>query len=125
MRHGGFLKMRHTVARATAAAALVVSLLLLQAGAALAAPGDVDRTFGRHGAADVVGDPAAVSLAGEDMVVGANDEIYVLVSSIDPCPRGSCRGQFFVERFGPDGALDTSFGSGGRSVPLEFSPSGG
>jgi uncharacterized delta-60 repeat protein len=52
------------------------------------------------------------------MVVGVNDEIFVLETSVESCLLAPCRASLFVERFRADGSIDASFGSEGVSAPI-------
>ncbi|HKH64900.1 MAG TPA: hypothetical protein VKA35_05510 [Solirubrobacterales bacterium] len=91
------------------------------------APGTVDRSFGNEGT--VAFGPERyppsneIQPVGEDMVVGPEDEIFVL-QSLQGCQTTGCRVRFFVQRYLPDGRLDESFGREGASdeVVVETKP---
>lgn len=81
-------------------------------------PGTVDPSFGENG---VVLQPrqsyppaGPYGPVGEDMAVDAQDEIFVL-QSFRTCRSGSCRVEFFVQRYLPEGKMDMSFGFEGTS----------
>jgi uncharacterized delta-60 repeat protein len=85
---------------------------------AMGAPGALDRSFGDGGAAVLPRDlTGARRVSGEAMVVGPQDEIFVLQRATDcssyPSP---CRTELILQRFLPDGRLDTGFGVGGVVV---------
>jgi uncharacterized delta-60 repeat protein len=85
---------------------------------AMGAPGALDRSFGEGGVVvfprDLTGDRRA---SGQAMVVGPEDEIFVLQRATDcssyPSP---CRTELILQRFLPNGQLDSSFGVGGVVV---------
>jgi uncharacterized delta-60 repeat protein len=84
----------------------------LVAPAAVAAPADLDFSFGGgDGIAEVTGPAGALPQeAGGRMALGPHDEIFVLYSDYPPCPAVfDCRLELGVARFTPDGVLDPSF----------------
>jgi uncharacterized delta-60 repeat protein len=102
--------------RAATIAVLGCCFMAVQ-GQALAAPGDVDPSFGTGG---VVETPQGL-IQGHlrefplGMAIGPRDEIFVLGAIPQACP-GQCPLDLEVTRYSRDGSRDTSFGSGGRSV---------
>ncbi|MDX6608677.1 MAG: hypothetical protein QOF85_602 [Solirubrobacterales bacterium] len=87
--------------------ALTGSLLAAHCASAAAAPGDLDRTFGRGGVAELPFDPYVHALA-RDVVAAPDGKLFVLRS------RSACGFQCpTVERLRPDGTVDETFGSGG------------
>jgi uncharacterized delta-60 repeat protein len=82
---------------------------------AMAAPADLDRTFGGDGIVDVEGQAGAVFSheAWARMAIGPADDIFVLYSSFGPCspPFNECAIDLSVARYGRDGKRDPSFGS--------------
>ncbi|MGN6200918.1 MAG: hypothetical protein ACTHNY_00740 [Solirubrobacterales bacterium] len=98
---------------------------VLSAAPAIAAPGALDPSFGQAG---VVVFPTDLgfckSPVGEAMAVGPRDEIFVLQRENDcsfyPSP---CRSRVTLQRFLPDGQVDSGFGLGGTVVvPGEPAP---
>jgi uncharacterized delta-60 repeat protein len=96
---------------ATIATFAALALIVATGGDALAAPGDLDRTFGGDGRVasnfsrtDDVGRALAIQSDGMIVVVG-NARSY-----IEYLPR------FALERLKPDGTLDSTFGTGGKVV---------
>jgi uncharacterized delta-60 repeat protein len=85
-------------------------------GSAAAAPGDVDRSFGREGVLSITTDPANYA-SPDDMVVGPDGSIYTL-QTVERCTGGSCVLNHPVSRFQPNGGPDTSFGVGGTSTAI-------
>lgn len=83
------------------------------AGAANAAPGDLDRSFGQEGVARIQSE-SGIHVSPEDMAVGAGGEIYVLQSALR-CSVPPCVSEHLVSRFSPSGTLDLSFGVAGVS----------
>ncbi|KKD06050.1 calcium-binding protein [Streptomyces sp. WM6386] len=98
--------MRTAVLRGAAALALVVAL----PGSALAAPGDLDTTFGTGGRVNVYGgywdegQDLALQADGKIVTVGSNRQAEYLSS------------EFSVMRHNADGSFDTSFGDNGETV---------
>jgi uncharacterized delta-60 repeat protein len=91
---------------------LVVSGFLgVMTGAASAAPGDLDRFFGRKGTAVVEALPGP-GVSADDMVVGPGNAIYVLREETR-CDTPNCSFDFVVSRHDADGALDASYGVAG------------
>lgn len=82
-------------------------------------PGSIDRSFGDRGV--VVRPPGPVPVSspygpfGEDMVVGPRNEIFVLQGYQD-CGGADCTVEFAIQRYLPDGTLDSQFGQGGSSA---------
>lgn len=104
-------------ARFGAAVAAVGCLLMGCSRLASAAPGDLDPSFGVGGITEtpqrsLQGRLREVALG---MAIGPRDEIFVLGAVPQACPQ-ACPLDLEVSRYGPNGSLDTSFGSGGRSV---------
>jgi uncharacterized delta-60 repeat protein len=103
--------------------AAVFSVFLLGAqGRALAAPGDIDPSFGASGVVETPqvlrqGHLREFTLG---MAIGPHDEIFTLGAVPQACPE-RCPLDLEVTRYGRDGARDSSFGSGGRAV-LTVSP---
>jgi hypothetical protein len=91
------------------------------ARAAEGPPGAADPSFGDGG---VVAQPprqlfppnGAIGPIGEDMVIGPDDEIFLLLS-LQECEI-TCRIRFFLQRYLPDGTLDGAFGSEGTSTEV-------
>lgn len=118
--------------RKTIFALLAVACCWLTAAAGVraasaVAPGTVDRSFGDRGTVSswskkYFGNSDPVGPVGEDMVVGPEDEIFVL-QSLQECQTG-CRVRFFVQRYLPDGKLDGSFGreGAGDEVVVDTGP---
>jgi uncharacterized delta-60 repeat protein len=100
-----------------AIAAVFGCCLLGWQGQAVAAPGDVDPSFGAGG---VVETPQALT---QDhfreiplgIAIGPHDEIFTLGAVPRAC-RLECLLDLEVTRYGRDGSRDTSFGSAGRTV---------
>lgn len=95
----------------------VLSLLVVSgflgviAGVAGAAPGDLDRFFGREGTAVVEDIPGSWASA-DDMVVGPGNAIYVLREETR-CGQVQCSSDLVVTRYDAHGALDASYGVAG------------
>lgn len=88
---------------------------------AMAAPGALDRSFGNRG---VVVLPRELTgfrrMWGDAMVVGPEDEIFVLQKATD-CSLYPCRTELILQRFLPNGQLDAGFGLGGMvAVPISL-----
>jgi len=101
--------------------ALFVSCCFLASVAPVAgaAPGDVDRSFGREGTASL--DSSSVHFAtADDMAVGPGGEIYAL-RTVQRCPTSSCVIEHLVNRTRPNGTLDSGFGGGAVFVPIDGS----
>lgn len=89
----------------------------ITAPAALAAPGVLDRSFGERGIVTLTPPvPPASSgrLVASAMAVGPSDEVFVLESGWT-CAKTACWRETLLQRFDPNGELDTSFGSGGTA----------
>jgi uncharacterized delta-60 repeat protein len=102
------------------------SALMVWAGAAGAAPADLDRSFGNGGSAPVEG-PFGTTLprnASARMAIGPNDEIFVLYSNYASCPPPfACPVDLSVLRYDRDGRRDPSFGVGpGSQLTVEENP---
>lgn len=82
-------------------------------GSALAAPGDVDRTFGREGVV-ALADGQVDFAAALDMAIAPDDSIYVL-RRVNACPAMSCVMERLLTRLRPGGSIDSAFGSGGTT----------
>jgi uncharacterized delta-60 repeat protein len=86
-------------------------------GEVLAAPGDIDPSFGVGGVAEtpqalVQGHLREIALG---MAIGPRDEIFVLGALPRACPQ-ECPLDLEVTRYGRNGSRDTSFGAGGRAI---------
>jgi uncharacterized delta-60 repeat protein len=103
--------------RLVSALALVCGCLAATSGVAAAAPGDVDRSFGREGT--VFLESGSVHFATpDDMAIGTDGQIYVL-RTVQRCPTfSSCVIEHLVNRLRPNGTLDSGFGAGGVFVPI-------
>lgn len=90
-------------------------------GLAVAAPGDVDRTFGQEGIATLPSESGAF-VTGDDMAVGPDNAIYVLSTANRCGPFSPCVQESLVSRLRPGGALDTTFGQNGTgaALPIPF-----
>ncbi|MEU3483845.1 calcium-binding protein [Streptomyces sp. NPDC033754] len=88
--------------RAGASAVLAAALVLALPGAALAAPGDLDPTFGPDGRVTTAFPGYA---EGRDIARQADGKLVVA---------GLSEGGFALARYLPDGGLDPAFGTGGR-----------
>lgn len=100
-----------------ALAAVFGCCLLGSQGQALAAPGDIDPSFGVGG---IVETPQTLRQdhlreTALGMAIGPGDEIFVLGAVPQACP-GPCPLDLEVTRYGRDGSPDSSFGSGGRAI---------
>lgn len=91
------------------------------ASAARSVPGSVDPSFGVDGTAFpppslVPGRGWRSGPFGEDMAIGLDDGIFVVLRERE-CGSGSssCEERFFVQRYQRDGAIDAGFGDQGRS----------
>lgn len=100
-----------TCCRRSLLAALSILFLLLVAAAPAHAqsPGELDQTFGSNGSV------TGASGAGLRMVVQPDGKIL---------GSGGAAGTFVVNRFLPDGSLDSSFGSGGYATKSFCNPCG-
>lgn len=90
-------------------------LLLLSGGTAVAAPADLDRSFGGDGIVDVEGPSGAIfpSDASARIAIGPKDEVFVLYSNYAPCePPFECAVDLGLARFSSTGKRDPSFGVG-------------
>jgi uncharacterized delta-60 repeat protein len=110
--------------RALACFLLVTCAVALGASSAVAAPADLDRSFGGgDGIAEVPesGSPLPGE-AGARMAIGPHDEIFVLYSNYPPCdPPFGCTVGLTVARYTADGELDSSFAAGPQ-LTVEQSP---
>jgi uncharacterized delta-60 repeat protein len=105
---------------------LILCAVSFGTSTAVAAPADLDRSFGGgDGIAEVPasGDPLPGE-AGGRMAIGPHDEIFVLYSDYPPCdPPFGCTVGLTVARYTPDGELDSSFAPGPqltvKQSPLE------
>jgi len=103
----------------SALAVFVCGFLIVGSVGALAkaGPGKVDRDFGKRGLVVQPGPWAPdgpYGPYGEDMAVGPEDAIFLL-QSYRSCARETCSAELYVQRYTPDGVLDTSFGENGSS----------
>ncbi|MEU6371983.1 calcium-binding protein [Streptomyces sp. NPDC046909] len=85
-------------------AAVAFALVLAVPGSALAAPGDLDATFGSGGKVTV---PNGLAVGTGDVVVQGDGKIVTV--------RSSQSFDFSVMRHNADGSLDTAFGAGGEA----------
>jgi uncharacterized delta-60 repeat protein len=105
-------------ARGLAACVTAGCLFLgLQVYPALAAPGDIDASFGAGG---IVETPQSLRQGhlretALGMAIGPRDEIFVLGAVPQACS-GGCPLDLEVTRYGREGSRDNSFGAGGRAV---------
>lgn len=102
--------------RAVVTVVVLVSLFASQSQA-LAAPGDIDPSFGASGVVETPqvlkqGHLREFSLG---MAIGPHDEILTLGGVPQSCPEG-CPLDLEVVRYGRNGSRDASFGSAGRTV---------
>jgi uncharacterized delta-60 repeat protein len=116
-------KAREIVARVVAAMPFAIVAVLACAGAAAAAPGDLDRSFA--GGAGLW--TADVSFGGEPdtahaVAVQSDGKILVAGSVGDECTDGH---RWALARFHPDGTPDTDFGSNGLVIENPPGPSRG
>ncbi len=103
---------------------LICGLLGVGSAVAVAAPGDLDRFFGREGIATLGELPGGGYVLPEAMAIGLNDEIYVLRTQVT-C-QGGCRTEPAITRQNAQGSPDASFCVGGVSRAFgAISPSGG
>ncbi|MFD4869391.1 calcium-binding protein [Streptomyces sp. NPDC058412] len=98
---------RHRADRIGVAVALGLALAVALPGAALAAPGDPDPTFG--GGDGIVTTDLGASEAAADMVVQPDGKIVAVGGDAS-----DFIGNFAAVRYNADGSLDTTFGNGGR-----------
>jgi uncharacterized delta-60 repeat protein len=110
--------MRARAVRVLLVAAVGAAAWCVGVGAAVGAPGDLDATFGTGGI--VTTDFALLSASndyGQAVVVDSDDRIIVAGSSDYPgdwCDDCLTDQVFAVARYTSAGALDTSFGHGGK-----------
>lgn len=100
--------------RLVLAVTALICCALATAATAVAAPADLDRSFGGgDGIVEVTGPAGQLpSGAGARMAIGPHDEIFVLFSNYPPCdPPFGCAVGLTVARYTPDGQLDPSFAS--------------
>jgi len=96
----------------TAAAVLACVLVVVEAGPALAAPGDLDPSFGTGGTVTTAftggGFASAVAIQGDGKIV-----------VVGSAAGSSGKGEFAVARYGTDGSLDPTFdGDGMVTTPI-------
>lgn len=105
---------------------LIAWAAALAAPSAVAAPADLDRSFGGgDGIAEVTGPAGSLPQeAAGRMAIGPHDEIFVLYSSYPPCapPPFDCRLELSVARYTPDGAPDPAFATEPQLVFDHSSP---
>ncbi|MFF1658467.1 calcium-binding protein [Streptomyces sp. NPDC058255] len=106
LRHPCRSRLGRVVSTVAAALALVVAL----PGSALAAPGDLDPSFGSGGTVTV---DRGTSESGADVALQPDGKIVTVGTNIQ---NGASSGDFSVLRHNADGSIDTSFGSGGEVV---------
>jgi uncharacterized delta-60 repeat protein len=94
----------------------VSGFLGVMAGVVSAAPGDLDRFFGREGIAVVDKVPGSWG-EGDDMVVGPDNAIYVLREAAR-CGTLGCSADLVVTRHDAHGELDASYGVAGLARVL-------
>lgn len=99
------------------AVASACAVALAQPAAVLAAPADLDRSFGDDGIAQVEGPGGSIfaSEASAQLAIGPRDEAFVLYSNYAPCSPFSCAVDLSVARFDADGKRDVSYGVGAGS----------
>ncbi|MFG2335324.1 calcium-binding protein [Streptomyces yangpuensis] len=97
---------RRRAERTGAAVALGLALAVALPGAALAAPGDLDPSFGGDG---VVTTDLGAAEAAADTVVQPDGRIVAVGGDAT-----DFFGNFAAVRYNPDGSLDTTFGDGGK-----------
>ncbi|MFE2289083.1 calcium-binding protein [Streptomyces sp. NPDC059443] len=100
------------------ATALGAALVLTVPGPALAAPGDLDPTFG-GGAGFVITDLPYYEDS-RDMVLQPDGKILT-IGTLTPAEGGVNGSDFSLLRYNPDGSPDTTFGDGG-AVTTDLSP---
>ncbi|MFE9928454.1 calcium-binding protein [Streptomyces sp. NPDC005533] len=98
---------RRRADRLGAVTALGLALTMALPGAALAAPGDVDPTFG--GGDGIVTTDLGAAEAAADMVVQPDGKIIAVGGDVS-----DSLGNFAAVRYNADGSLDTTFGDGGK-----------
>lgn len=107
------------VRRLVVLGALAGLFALASCGSAVAAPADLDRSFGGDGIVEVEG-PAGTAFpaeAGAQMAIGPKDEIFVLYSRYPACePPFGCTIELTVARYDANGNRDMSFGAGPQVV---------
>lgn len=112
--------------RALVCLVLLVGLVAIHASAAVAAPADLDRSFGGGDGIAEVGGPAGALPQEADgrMAIGPHDEIFVLYSNYPSCapPPFDCRLELSVARFTADGSPDPSFATEPQLVFEHSSP---
>jgi uncharacterized delta-60 repeat protein len=91
-------------------------ILASAASSAVAAPGDIDRSFGREGLVALENYPGSYAIP-DDMAVGPDGAIYTL-RAVQRCSGAGCVFEHPVSRFRPNGGPDTSFGVGGTSTAV-------
>jgi uncharacterized delta-60 repeat protein len=96
--------------------AAVCALLAGHAPSAVAAPADLDRSFGGDGIVQVEGPSGAAfpHEASARMAIGPNDEVFVLYSSFGACsaPFNECAIGLSLVRYDRDGNRDPAYGTG-------------
>lgn len=105
--------------RLTGAVAIVYCCLASHAAIAMAAPGDLDRSFGNGGLVDLAAPPAdpAFGKHAIKMTTGPKGKIVVLRQAYS-CLSGACRWELFVSRYRVNGSLDAKFGDRGTVLVL-------
>ena len=103
--------------RTLGALSVVVGLcgMLVVLGTASGAPGDLDPTFGSDGTVDT---PIGASARASGLVIQPDGKIVAGGTSSVPVGQ-SWDNRFTLARYGTNGALDASFGSGGVTRGLE------
>jgi uncharacterized delta-60 repeat protein len=93
---------------------------MLPVSAALAAPADLDRSFGGDGIVSVEGTSGAAFSpeSAARMAIGPRDEIVALYSAPAPCapPFLNCTVDLALSRYDRDGRRDAGFGTGAGAV---------
>ncbi|MFL5898032.1 MAG: hypothetical protein ACJ76D_06160 [Solirubrobacterales bacterium] len=110
--------------RALVCSVLIACALAFGASTAVAAPADLDRSFGGgDGIAEVPGSGSPLpGEAGARMAIGPDDEIFVLYSNYAPCdPPFGCAVGLTVARYTAEGELDPAFAPGPQ-LTVEQSP---
>jgi len=106
--------------RVLAALAAIGAVVAVFCAAVSAAPGDIDRSFGREGFVNLE-TKVPTRAYGEDLALRADGTIYVLRSVQDCSDASPCKLEHRVERLLPNGSPDGTYGVGGTgSVPSVF-----
>ena len=110
---------RRTHRRSAAFFLALIGLFAAPAAGAVAAPADLDRSFGESGLTSSAQQP---ELTGSfDMAVGPNGATFLL-KGLRRCDIGGCVNDLFVTRLRPDGSVDSSYGQGGQAQTQATAP---